>query len=76
MDTNIGKMIRDIAVYHRLSLRQLAFRMGISAQAIQSLIKREGVSKSSLKKIEMATGDELFIGWKPKDKNKINNYKL
>ena len=57
----ISRLIRDVADDNDLSLRQLAFRSGMDAQTINSLLTRDSVSTKSLSRIFDTVDEELII---------------
>lgn len=57
----IEEIIDDLAYDNHLSLRQLAFKTGITAQSLNSIKQRESVSTKSLAKLFDTVGEELII---------------
>jgi len=57
----IETLINDLAADNNLSLRQLAFRSGMTAQSLNSITHRESVSTRSLSRLFDTVGEELII---------------
>lgn len=63
-EIKIGQMVRRIVKQSKLSMRQLAKRMGTSLSQLQRLMNDENVSLESLARFAAATGKRLSINLK------------
>ena len=59
--SKIGRLINEIADDNKLSIRQLAFRSGMTAQTMNSLLHRDDVSTKSLRRIFDSVDEEFVV---------------